>query len=310
MKKIIDISEWQGRITDAQWNDIKAKVDGVIIRFGYRGYGNGALKLDSEFTHNLAACKRLGIPYGFYFFTQAMNAAEAQEEVSLICKNIDIKAAELGVWCDSETSNNGKGRADVIGADQRTTAVKAFINAVDARGGHGGLYCGFYWLRDNLIMNEFSNTPFWLACYMNTPLYQGNNLYLWQFTSLNGFDIAGFGKSLDCSWQYKGFGTSTAPKKSVEELAQEVLEGKWGNGADRVKRLTEAGYNYSTVQNRVNQIIAERNKPQYITYTVKRGDTLSAIAARYGTTVSKIVKDNNIKNPNLIYPNQILKIYK
>jgi LysM repeat protein len=77
-----------------------------------------------------------------------------------------------------------------------------------------------------------------------------------------------------------------------------------------VKRLTEAGYNYNAVQNRVNQIIAERNKPQYITYTVKRGDTLSAISARYGTTVSKLVKDNSIKNPNLIYPGQIIKIYK
>ena len=310
MKKIIDISEWQGRITDAQWNDIKAKVDGVIIRFGYRGYGNGALKLDSEFTHNFNACKRLGIPYGFYFFTQAVNAAEAQTEVNMIAQYADIKAAELGVWCDSEMSNNGQGRGDVLGKAERTVANKAFIDAVNARGGHGGLYCGFYWLRDNLIASEFSSYPFWCACYLSNCLYSGDNLYLWQFTSQNGFDIAGFGKSLDCSWQYKGFGTSSAPKKSVEELAQEVLEGKWGNGTERVKRLTEAGYNYNAVQNRVNQIIAERNKPQYITYTVKRGDTLSAIAARYGTTVSKIVKDNNIKNPNLIYPNQIIKIYK
>ena len=311
MKKIIDISQWQGRITDAQWNDIKAKVDGVIIRFGYRGYGNGVLKLDSEFTHNLAACKRLGIPYGFYFFTQAVNAAEAQTEVNMIVQYADIKAAELGVWCDSEMSNNGQGRGDVLGKAERTVANKAFIDAVNARGGHGGLYCGFYWLRDNLIASEFSKYPYWCACYLSNCLYSGDNLYLWQFSSQNAFDIAGFGKSLDCSWQYKGFGQVTQPaKKSIEELAQEVLEGKWGNGADRVKRLTEAGYNYNAVQNRVNQIIAERNKPQYITYTVKRGDTLSAIAARYGTTVSKIVKDNNIKNPNLIYPNQIIKIYK
>ena len=310
MNKVIDISQWQGRIPDSTWSDIKKNVNGVIMRLGYRGYGNGALVLDSEFTYNLAACKRYNIPYGFYFFSQAINAAEAQEEVSLICKMADIKAASLGVWIDSETSNNGKGRADVIGKAERTTAVKAFINAVNARGGNGGLYCGYYWLRDNLIMNEFSNTPFWLACYMNTPLYQGDNLYLWQFSSQNAFDIAGFGKSLDCSWQYKGFGTSSAPKKSVEELAQEVLQGKWGNGAERVKRLTEAGYNYNTVQKRVNELIAERDKPKYITYTVKRGDTLSAIAARYGTTVSRLVKDNGIKNPNLIYPGQNIKIYK
>ena len=79
---------------------------------------------------------------------------------------------------------------------------------------------------------------------------------------------------------------------------------------DRAKRLTEAGYDYSAVQTLVNKLVAERDKPKYITYSVKRGDTLSSIAARYGTTVSKLVKDNNIKNPNLIYPGQIIKIYK
>lgn len=45
-----------------------------------------------------------------------------------------------------------------------------------------------------------------------------------------------------------------------------------------------------------------------ITYTVQRGDTLSAIASRYGTTVQEIADINNIANPNLIYPGQTLRI--
>lgn len=312
MKKIIDVSQWQGRISSANWDEIKKSVDGVIIRLGYRGYGNGALKLDTEFTNNLNACKLKGIPYGFYFFTQAINAAEAQEEVAMICEVADIKAAELGVWCDSETSNNGKGRGDVLTCEQRTIANKAFINCVNARGGNGGLYCNYHWLRDNLNADTFKQYPFWLACYMSKPLYSGDNLYLWQFTSLNGFNIKGFGKSLDCNWQYKGFGSQPAQpvKKSVEELAQEVMNGKWGNGMDRVKKLTAAGYDYAAVQKRVNQIVAERDKKKAITYTVQRGDTLSAIARKYGTSVSKIAKDNGIKNPNLIYPGQKLIINK
>ena len=48
--------------------------------------------------------------------------------------------------------------------------------------------------------------------------------------------------------------SSTTPKKSVTEVAKEVLAGKWGNGADRKKRLTEAGYNYSEVQAKVNEL--------------------------------------------------------
>lgn len=309
MKKIIDVSQWQGRISSANWDEIKKSVDGVIIRLGYRGYGNGALKLDTEFTNNLNACKLRGIPYGFYFFTQAINAAEAQEEVAMICKVADIKAAELGVWCDSETSNNGKGRGDVLSREQRTICNKAFIDAINARGGNGGLYCGFFWLRDNLEAEKFKKYPFWLACYLSKPLYTGDNLYLWQFTSLNGFNLGGFGKSLDCNWQYKGFG-QTNPTKTTEELAKEVLAGKWGNGQERVKKLTAAGYDYSTVQKRVNELVKERDRAKTVYYTVQRGDTLSAIARKYGVSVTKIVKDNSIKNPNLIYPGQKLTINK
>lgn len=48
--------------------------------------------------------------------------------------------------------------------------------------------------------------------------------------------------------------STSTPKKSVTEVAKEVLAGKWGNGADRKKRLTEAGYNYSEVQAKVNEL--------------------------------------------------------
>ena len=44
-------------------------------------------------------------------------------------------------------------------------------------------------------------------------------------------------------------------KKSVDEIAKEVIQGKWGSGTDRKNRLTAAGYDYPTVQNRVNEIL-------------------------------------------------------
>lgn len=48
---------------------------------------------------------------------------------------------------------------------------------------------------------------------------------------------------------------ASASSKSVDNLAREVLAGNWGNGQDRVNRLTSAGYNYNVVQNRVNEIL-------------------------------------------------------
>lgn len=50
------------------------------------------------------------------------------------------------------------------------------------------------------------------------------------------------------------------PAYDVDAIALEVLNGKWGNGVTRRRRLTAAGYDYQTVQNRVNEIDAERRK--------------------------------------------------
>ena len=44
-------------------------------------------------------------------------------------------------------------------------------------------------------------------------------------------------------------------KKTVDEIAKEVIRGDWGNGAERKERLTAAGYDYSEVQRRVNQLM-------------------------------------------------------
>lgn len=50
-------------------------------------------------------------------------------------------------------------------------------------------------------------------------------------------------------------GKNTVVKKTVTELAKEVIAGKWGNGLDRKNRLTAAGYDYTAVQNKVNELL-------------------------------------------------------
>ncbi|MEE1397517.1 MAG: hypothetical protein U0L99_05945, partial [Ruminococcus sp.] len=44
-------------------------------------------------------------------------------------------------------------------------------------------------------------------------------------------------------------------KKSIDEIAREVIQGKWGNGTDRKNKLTNAGYDYNAVQKRVNELM-------------------------------------------------------
>ena len=91
---------------------------------------------------------------------------------------------------------------------------------------------------------------------------------------------------------------------SDKELAQIVLKGQFGNGAVRKAKL---GKRYNAVQNEVNKLLGA-SKSQGVYYIVKSGDTLSGIATKYKTTVLNLVKLNGIKNPNLIYVNQKLRI--
>lgn len=100
----------------------------------------------------------------------------------------------------------------------------------------------------------------------------------------------------------------TVTKKTNSQLADEVIAGKWGNGDDRKKRLKAAGYNYDAVQKLVNEKLSKKTVSTKKYYTIKSGDTLSGIAAKYGTTVNWIAKTNNIKNPNLIYPGTKIRV--
>ena len=87
---------------------------------------------------------------------------------------------------------------------------------------------------------------------------------------------------------------------SPEQLAKEVWAGRYGNDPVRSKVLDIAG-KASAVRAAVNGGGAER------VYIVKRGDTLSAIAAHVGSTVAELTRRNGIANPNLIHPGQRIR---
>lgn len=52
-----------------------------------------------------------------------------------------------------------------------------------------------------------------------------------------------------------GTAVTTSSKKSIDEIAREVIQGLWGNGQDRKDRITKAGYDYSAVQKKVNELL-------------------------------------------------------
>ena len=147
------------------------------------------------------------------------------------------------------------------------------------------------------------------------PLKYWSFYALWQYTSvgrLNGYngnlDLNYFSGDSSAWDKYAGGRPSSSKPsnpvetKSTDDLAREVIAGKYGNGEDRKNAL---GSRYDEVQARVNEILGI-NQVEY--YIVQSGDNLTKIANRYGTTVNQLVSWNNISNPNLIYPGQKLRV--
>lgn len=195
------------------------------------------------------------------------------------------------------------------------------IRATEAAGYYAGIYSSTYsGFRDRLDDSKLTAFAHWVAQYASKCTY-GGAYGIWQYSASGRVNGINGNADLDISYQdypsiiesggFNGYAKkAAAPKpvapaqshKTVDELAREVLAGKWGDGDDRKNRITTAGYDYAAVQTRVNELLHTQSRPQTVYYTIQRGDMLSAIARKYGTSVSAIQKLNTslIRNVNVI----------
>lgn len=105
-------------------------------------------------------------------------------------------------------------------------------------------------------------------------------------------------------------------KKNLDEVALLVYKGKYGNNPQRKEKLKAEGFTdaeIKSIQKKVDELAkANTTVPKddaAIYYTVKAGDTLTAIARRNGTTILKILEMNkDIKDPNKIYVGQKIRV--
>lgn len=135
----------------------------------------------------------------------------------------------------------------------------------------------------------------------------------------SAYNFLGF---IYCPVEYSEEPEVTTVLKSVDEIAKEVIAGKWGNGDTRKQKLTEAGYNFSEVQKRVNEMLgySSSSSNTKITYTVVSGDNLTKVAKKYNMTANELynLNKNLIDNENKkrgvaiskkwLYPGQVLVI--
>ena len=217
----------------------------------------------------------------FAIDTFGVDKAKKYFPLSANCGTIITKAKDMGIWVENDAYKPDKGDWILYDWDDSGRG--------DNKGGpdHVGTVVKVEGSKIYVIEGNYSKSV------------QEREL------PVNGRYIRGF-----VTPNYEAMAASSGKKKSVAVVAQEVIAGKWGNGSTRKRNLEAAGYNYAAVQKKVNEILAAKKKKKTITYTVKKGDTLSAIAAKYGTTVKAIAAENKISNVNVIRVGQKLKITK
>lgn len=302
----VDVSQHQGTIN---WDAVKGNIDFAILRLGWIGNKNNHT-LDSQFERNYSECKRLGIPVGVYVYNYCNNTETVKSGANWTVSKLNGKALELPVYIDME-DNSIAG----CGKDGLTNICIAFNSIIEANGRWAGVYANANWFNNYLNKNEIKRRyTTWIAHYTSgTDKYKGE-YDIWQNSSSGR--ISGIAGNTDTNYMHRDLlseigGTTVKPttpiRKSNEEIANEVIAGKWGNGSERKARLEAEGYDYNAVQAIVNQKSGISSKPSR-TYIVRSGDTLSGIASKFGTTYQKIASDNGISNPNKIYPGQKLVI--
>lgn len=107
-------------------------------------------------------------------------------------------------------------------------------------------------------------------------------------------------------WSGKLKKAAKAPaKKTVDEIAKEVIDGKWGNGDDRVQKLKDAGYDPDAVQKKVNEILVAQSKPHVKSAREKLAD--KAYEYSWTTNTSKARYPSGA--PKAAYKKALYKVY-
>ena len=250
--KGMDISAWQDTISTANFKKAMASgIQFVILRVGYTGSSSKKPTIDSVFENNYKNAIAAGLPVGIYFYSLATTAAAAKQEANFVLEKLKGKKITYPVYLDVEdNATQGKASKSAL-----ATVCNTFCETIAADGYKAGVYASLSWFNSKIGTITAPHTK-WVAQYYKECQYKGT-YDMWQYSSSES--VPGIASRTDVNWCYRDFPAELVAKatKSVEEIAQEVLDGKWGSGNDRITNLYNAGYDYNAVQHRVNELIEQ-----------------------------------------------------
>ena len=310
---VIDVSEHQGNI---DWKKVRsAGVSGAMIRTGYGV--SSPNQVDKQFYNNLSGCKIVGMPYGFYHYSYAMDVAGTEQEADFCLELIAGTAPQYPVAFDMEENTQA-----ALGKAVCTDMAIAFCNKIRAAGYTPMLYTKLNWATNYIDMTRIdaAGIDVWMAQYNIQCDYKGAHT-MWQYSSKAVIDGI-TANTADMNWCYKDYTNGSAfiptpkPKPSYDTytvMAGDTLSDIAAKFGTTYQELAAINGIEDPNMIHVGQIIKlkghEISTPQGgTTYTVQAGDTLSGIAAKYGTTYQELAVLNGISDPNIIHVGQVLLV--
>ena len=251
-KGVIDVSSWQG---DIDWAKAKAGgVEGAIIRLGF-GWGNDA---DAKAQRNINECKRLGIPFGIYWYSYAEDASGSRQEGNDVVSKLrqfGVRPNDLKypVYYDLE-SWTWTGHTPPNDPNVYNGIVNAWYGALQSGGYQNlGVYSYTSYLQGPLNNANIYAKTRWVAQYGARIEFTafGTNDRGWQYTEsgqINGIsgsvDMSAFGNkefesSIDLTWIVRS--EDIAVGAAVKDVTR-ALEYKWMSydvNADRWKTISD-----------------------------------------------------------------------
>ncbi|MCU7193609.1 MULTISPECIES: LysM peptidoglycan-binding domain-containing protein [Turicibacter] len=261
----IDVSQWQGNINFEAVSQSGIEVVYIKSSEGY--------SVDPYFETNYKKATDAGLKVGVYHYVTATTVEEAQSEAAFFVSNLEGKTIDCRLAMDFEYFGN-------LSRNQINEIGLAFLQTVESLSGKEVVVYSDTSNAINIWDETIAQYPLWVAEYgVESPQANGTWLDWVGFQYSDTGIISGIdGSSVDLDYFTDGIFLSdvSTPVSSVPE------EQKPSNPSESSTLVT--------------------------TYTVQSGDTLSEIAARYGTTVNELISLNGISNPNLIYPGEVLRI--
>ena len=179
----IDVSHHNGKI---DWEKVKNSGIGfAIIRVGY---GQDIQSQDDKmFEYNITECERLGIPYGVYIYSYALNVEQAKSEAEHVLRLIKGHNPEYGIWYDLE-DDDYKLQNGMPSNKTFIEIAETFCEKIKSNGYKNvGIYANLYWLDYKINSSRLDKYDKWVAQWGDKCTYE-KEYVMWQYTDKGKVD--------------------------------------------------------------------------------------------------------------------------